>query len=390
VPERPELRPYRIEVPQAELDDLRDRLAATRWPRGHLDAGWERGVPLDYLRELVEYWRTEYDWRAAEARLNEIPQFITEIDGTPVHFLHARSPEPDATPLIITHGWPGSVAEFRSVVGPLTDPAAHGGDPADAFHVVIPSVPGFGLSGPTPEPGWHVARIAAAWAELMRRLGYDRYIPQGGDIGAWISMTLAGLDQEHVLGAHVNFLVTPPAEPAEIAGLDEVGQARMAQLGWFLSNRAAYMRLQATSPYTLSFALTDSPVGQLAWIVEKFQEWSDSTKTPEDAVSRDDLLTTVMLYWLTRTAGSAAAFYYEAADSLPTAPTPPPVPPPLPVPMGVAVFPRDSALPVRAFADRMLPNIVRWTEFDRGGHFAALEQPELLVEELRQFRRALG
>lgn len=384
------MRPFRIEVPQSDLDDLRDRLAATRWPSGLPEVGWERGVPLEYLRELADYWRTDYDWRAAEARLNEFPQFVTEIDGTNVHFLHVRSPEPDAVPVIITHGWPGSVAEFGSVIGPLTDPRAHGGDPRDAFHLVIPSVPGFGLSGPTSGPGWGIGRIAGAWAELMRRLGYDRYIPQGGDIGAWISLTLAGLDLPHVLGAHVNFLITaPPSDPSAFAGLGPVDLERLGLLKSFVDTGSAYMALQATRPHTLSYGLTDSPVGQLAWIVEKFREWSDSAKVPEDAVDRDQLLTNVMLYWLTGTAGSSAQLYYEMADTLPTAPTPPPEQPPLPVPLGVAVFPRDSALPVRKFADRAFPNIVRWSELDRGGHFAAMEEPDLFVAELREFRRAL-
>ncbi|MFE2758004.1 epoxide hydrolase family protein [Actinosynnema sp. NPDC059335] len=382
--------PFRIDVPQSDLDDLRDRLAATRWPSGLPDVGWDRGVPPGYLRELADYWRTGYDWRAAEARLNEFPQFVTEIDGTKVHFLHVRSPEPDAVPMIITHGWPGSVAEFQSVIGPLTDPRAHGGDPRDAFHLVIPSVPGFGLSGPTSGPGWGIGRIAAAWAELMRRLGYDRYIPQGGDIGAWISLTLAGTDLPHVLGAHVNFLITaPPADPSAFAGLGPVDLERLGLLKSFVDTGSAYMALQATRPHTLSYGLTDSPVGQLAWIVEKFREWSDSAKVPEDAVDRDQLLTNVMLYWLTGTAGSSAQLYCEMADTLPTSPTPPPEQPPLPVPLGVAVFPRDSALPVRSFADRAFPNIVRWSELDRGGHFAAMEEPDLFVAELREFRRAL-
>lgn len=384
------MEPFRIAFPEAELDDLRRRLAATRWPDERFDTGWERGVPAAYLKELAEYWRTDYDWRAAEARLNAFPQFIDEIDGARIHFLHVRSPEPDAVPLLISHGWPGSIAEFESVIGPLTDPRAHGGDPAEAFHVVIPSLPGFGLSGPVPEPGWDVPRIARAWAELMRRLGYDRYVPQGGDIGAWISLTLAAIDAGHVLGAHVNFLTTPPPDdPAAFAELDETGFERLGVLKSFLDNRSAYMRLQATSPRTVSYALTDSPVGQLAWIVEKVREWSGAAKVPEDAVDRDQLLTTVMLYWLTGTAASAADLYFEMAGALPTATPPPPAPPPSPVPLGVAVFPQDSVLPIRPFAERAFTNIVSWTEFDRGGHFAAMEQPELLVGDLRGFRRAL-
>jgi epoxide hydrolase len=384
------MRPFRIEIPQADLDDLQRRLASTRWPSELPGVGWDRGVPLDYLKELAEYWRTGYDWRAAEARLNEFPQFITEIDGTNVHFMHVRSPEPDAIPMILTHGWPGSVAEFPSVIGPLTDPRAHGGDPAQAFHLVVPSLPGFGFSGPTPEPGWNVFRIASAWAELMRRLGYDSYIPQGGDLGAWISLTLAGVDFGHVRGAHVNFLVTPPTgDPSDLAGLGESDLGRLGLLARFVNDGSGYMKIQSTRPQTLSYGLTDSPVGQLAWIVEKFFEWTDSTKAPEDAVDRDQMLTNVMIYWLTATAGSSAGFYFEIADILPTAATPPSPPPPLPVPLGVAVYPRDAALPIRQFADRQFPNIVHWREYDHGGHFAAMEQPDVFIDDLRAFARTL-
>ncbi len=384
------MRPFRIEIPDADLDELRRRLAATRWPAELPGNSWGRGVPLDYLKELAEYWRTSYDWRSAEAELNKYPQFITEIDGTDVHFLHVRSAEPDATPVILTHGWPGSIAEFTGIIGPLTDPRAHGGNPADAFHLVIPSIPGYGFSGPLREPGWDMVRIARAWAELMHRLGYDSYVPQGGDLGAWISLTLAGVDAAHIRGAHVNFLVTPPPEdPAEMAGLDESDLARLGLLARFVSDGSGYMRIQSTRPRTLSYGLTDSPVGQLAWVVEKFWEWTDSAKVPEDAVNRDQMLTNVMIYWLTATAGSAANLYYEVADLLPTAATPPGPQPPLPVPLGVAVYPQDAALPIRQFADLQFPNIVHWREYDRGGHFAAMEQPDVFVTDLRAFVRAL-
>lgn len=385
------MKPFHIQIPQADLDDLHRRLAATRWPTELPGGGWDRGVPLDYLKELAEYWRTGYDWRAAEAKLNSFPQFTTDIDGANVHFLHVRSPEPDAVPLLITHGWPGSVAEFLPVIGPLTDPRAHGGDPADAFHLVIPAIPGFGLSGPTSEPGWNVGRIAGAWAQLMHSLGYHRYIPQGGDVGAWITMTLAGLDAQHVLGAHVNFLFTPPPDdPSAVAGLSASDQNRLGLLAKFLAEGSGYMKLQATRPQTIAYALTDSPAGQLAWMVEKFWEWSDAAKVPEDAIDRDLLLTNVMFYWLTGTAGSSAQFYFENADLLPTAAVPPPPPPPLPVPLGVAVYPHDSAQPVRSFAEQAFPNIVQWHEFDRGGHFAAMEEPDLFVGDLREFSRTLA
>jgi pimeloyl-ACP methyl ester carboxylesterase len=386
-----QMKPFRIEIPQADLDDMDRRLAATRWPAELPGAAWERGVPVGYLRELAEYWRSSYDWRAAERMLNQFPQFMDEIDGISVHFLHVRSPEPGATPMILTHGWPGSFAEFTSVIEPLTDPRAHGGDPDTAFHLVVPSIPGFGFSGRPAEPGWDMVRIAAAWAELMRRLGYDSYVAQGGDLGAWISLTLAGVDLPHVRGAHVNFLVTPPPpDTAALAGLEPADLERLGLLGQFVNNGSGYMKIQSTRPQTLAYGLTDSPVGQLAWITEKFFEWTDSEKVPEDAVDRDQLLTNVMLYWLTASAGPAANLYYEIADFLPTAATPPAPPPPLPVPLGVAVYPGDAAKPIRRFADQGFPNIVQWREFDRGGHFAAMEQPALFVEDLRNFARALS
>jgi epoxide hydrolase len=384
------MKPFRIEIPQEQLDDLQRRIADTRWPSELPEVGWSRGVPLGYLKELAEYWRTGFDWRAAEARLNQYPQFTTEIDGAHVHFLHVRSPEPDARPLILTHGWPGSVAQFLDVIGPLTDPRTHGGDPADAFHLVIPSIPGYGFSGPTRERGWDLMRVAVAWAQLMDRLGYDRYVAQGGDFGSVISLMLGGVDHEHVAGVHVNFLPAAAAgDPAQLASLSEPDVTRLGRLRHFVSDQSGSMKLQSTRPQTVAYGLTDSPVGQLAWIIEKFKEWTDSDKVPEDAISRDDLLTNASIYWLTATAGSSAQMYYEDADLLPTAATPPAPSPPLPIPLGVAVFPQEIILPIRSLADQAFPNIVQWSEFDRGGHFAALEQPELFVEDVRSFVRKL-
>ncbi|HEY6791457.1 MAG TPA: epoxide hydrolase [Trebonia sp.] len=382
------MRTYRIEIPQSELDELRARVAATRWPPALADDGWDRGVPVAYLQGLAEYWATSYDWRAAEAMLNRYPQWVTEIDGTNVHFLHVRSPEPAARPLLISHGWPGSVAEFLDVIGPLTDPAAHGGDPADAFHVVIPTLPGFGFSGRA-EPGWNPHRIAGAWAELMQRLGYDRYIAQGGDAGAVISLDLGRVDPDHVAGVHVNMLMTfPSGDPAELADLNESDQARLARMAKFNDEQSAYWKLQQTRPQTLAYGLTDSPIGQLAWIVEKFKEWTDSDKTPEDAIDRDRLLTLVSIYWFTATAGTSATLYYEDAAELRKM-SAGIQPAPVRVPVGVAVFPADIFLPLRRLADRDLPNIVHWNEYDRGGHFAAMEEPDLFVADLRAFSRKL-
>ncbi|MDA0638549.1 epoxide hydrolase [Nonomuraea sp. MCN248] len=373
-----DITPFRIDIPQADLDDLRERLARTRWPDELDGAGWSYGVPVPYARALAEYWRTGFDWRAQEAALNAFPQFTTEIDGQNVHFLHVRSPEPDALPLLVTHGWPGSVVEFMNVLGPLTDPRAHGGDPADAFHVVAPSIPGFGFSGPTRERGWDLARVAAAWKELMRRLGHERYGTHGGDFGAAVSPEVGRLDPGRVVGVHVNGgLGFPSGDPAELEGLTEAEQARLARYGD--QDAVGYAMIQATRPQTLAYGLHDSPAGQLAWIAEKFKEWTDPARElPEDAVDRDQLLANISVYWLTGTAGSAARLYKESA---PTWGKPPE---PSALPHGVAVFPGDPG--IRRFAERE-HKIVHWSEFDRGGHFAAMEAPDLLVGDVRAFFR---
>jgi microsomal epoxide hydrolase len=384
------MRPFRINIPQADLDDLNRRIAATRWPGELPGNGWERGVPAGYLRELADYWRTGFDWRAAEERLNRYPQFITEIDGVDVHFLHAVSPVPTATPLILTHGWPGSFTEFIDLIGPLTDPAAHGGNPADAFHVVVPSIPGYGFSGRPAEAGWDTDRIGRAWAELMRRLGYDRYVAQGGDWGMPISLKLALADPEHVAGVHLNmYAAFPPQDPAAFENLDEADRKRLEFTEWFEQDGSGWRKLQSTRPTTIAYALTDSPVGQLAWIVEKFREWSQATKAPEDAIDRDQMLTIVTIYWLTAAAGSSAQLYYESShldsDFMRTWAGPWQ----LAMPVGVASFPSDAVRPVRKFAEHTLPTLSRWTEFDRGGHFAAMEEPELFVGDVRAFAAEL-
>jgi len=374
-----EISPYRIDIPQAALDDLRDRLGRTRWPDELPGVGWDLGVPLDYLKDLAGYWATTYDWRGQEKALNEFAQFTTVIDGQNVHFLHVRSPEPDALPLLITHGWPGSIAEFLDIIGPLADPAAHGGDPGDAFHVIAPSIPGFGFSGPTHETGWNTVRVARAWAELMRRLGYERYGAQGGDTGALVSPELGRIDPEHLAGIHVNNLLTFPS--GQLDDLSDADQGRLKLMQRWQEEMAGYASIQSTRPQTLAYALTDSPAGQLAWIVEKFKEWTDpAARLPEDAVDRDRLLTDVSIYWLTATAGSSARLYYEGARSWgqPEEPSA--------VPTGVAVFPMD--ITIRSIAEAQ-HNIVHWTEFDRGGHFAAMEAPGLLIADIREFFRTL-
>jgi pimeloyl-ACP methyl ester carboxylesterase len=382
-----QIRPFTLDTPQAELDDLRDRLGRVRWPDELPGAEWSRGVPVSYLRELAEYWRDEYDWRAHEARLNALDQYVTEIDGQTLHFLHVRSPEPDALPLVLTHGWPGSIVEFLDVIGPLTDPVAHGGDAAEAFHLVIPSLPGFGLSGPVSEEGWTEERIARAFAELMARLGYERYGAQGGDVGAGVSPALGRVAPDRVVGVHVNaatvgFMPFPPLADDELASLSDLERDRVARIEQFMADGFGYAQIQSTRPGTLAFGLTDSPVGQLAWIVEKFKAWSNpSSALPETAIDRDQMLTNVMLYWLTRTAGSSANLYYEGAHSGHWGPAEPSG-----VPTGVAAFAEDIA--IRRYAEAG-HNVVHWSDFDEGGHFAALEVPNLLVADVRTFFRSL-
>jgi pimeloyl-ACP methyl ester carboxylesterase len=379
-----DIRPFRIDIPEDYLDDLYRRLDQTRWPDELPGVGWAYGVPRDYLTELVRYWQRRYDWRAAEARLNQWPQFTTTIDGASIHFAHIRSPEARATPLMITHGWPGSIVEFTHIAGPLTDPRAHGGDPSDAFHLVLPSIPGFGFSGPTREAGWDFSRIAAAFAELMSRLGYQRYGVQGGDWGAEISRELGRTHPREVIGVHLNLLpgsaATTEPGPADLAALNPAERDRTLA-SWrrtqqWNRDRSGYAALQVSRPQTLAYALTDSPVGQLAWIAEKFREWSD----PDSVIDRDLLLTNVMVYWLSATAGSSARIYYERAHADYTG-TPPR---PSTTPTALAVFPHDNFIPLRQIAERT-NTIMRWTEFDRGGHFAALEAPDLLIADIRAF-----
>jgi pimeloyl-ACP methyl ester carboxylesterase len=378
-----DVQPFEVSIPQERLDDLRERLARTRWPSEMPGVGWDRGVPLAYLQELAEHWRTSYDWRKHEAELNEHPQFTTTVDGQNIHFLHVRSAEPDAFPLILSHGWPGSVVEFLDVIGPLADPKAHGGDAADAFHLVIPSLPGFGFSGPTREPGWDSNRIARAFAGLMSRLGYDRYGAQGGDFGAFISPDLGRVDADHVAGVHVNaatmgFIPFGDVDEATLAEFTDAEKTRFERMNRYLTEGNAYFQIQGTRPQTLAYGLTDSPAGQLAWIVEKFKEWTHpSAELPEKAIDRNRMLTNVMLYWLTATGASSAQLYYESMH-MSNRPTP------STVPTGVAVFAED--IPIRRYAEQG-NNIEHWSEFDRGGHFAAMEAPDLLVGDVRRFFR---
>jgi epoxide hydrolase len=367
------IRPFTIETPQAELDDLRRRLADANWPDELPGVGWDYGVPMGFVRGLADRWATSYDWRTWEARLNAYPQFTTTIDGQNIHFLHVRSPEADAFPLILTHGWPGSVVEYLDVIDALCDPRSHGGDGVDAFDLVIPSLPGFGFSGPTHERGWSRYRTAAAWAELMRRLGYERYGAVGNDAGSMISPELGRIDPDRVAGVHVTQIFSfPSGDPSEMAAdLTDEEQRELGTLQWFMENKISFNQLMSQQPQTLAYALLDSPAGLLAWQAQLFDEEMDP----------DFVLANVTLYWLTGTAGSAARMYYEDAHATP--PTEPTT-----APTAVAAFAGDFS-GIRRFADRDHRNIVRWTTFDHGGHFAASKVPDLLVGDVRAFFRDL-
>jgi pimeloyl-ACP methyl ester carboxylesterase len=367
--------PFRVEVLDAELVDLRERLERTRWPEREPVDDWSQGVPLAYVQDLCDYWAHGYDWRTTEARLNALPQFRTEIDGLGIHFIHVRSPRPDALPLVLTHGWPGSIVEFLKVIEPLSDD----------FHVVCPSLPGYGFSDKPAQPGWGIERIARAWIELMARLGYERYGAQGSDWGTSISTRIAQQDPDHVVGIHLTPPLAPP-DPATFDDLTEPERAALAAIEHSAEWDSGYSRMHATRPQTIGYSLTDSPAGLCAWIVEKFWAWTDCDGHPENALTRDEMLDDIMLYWLPRTGASSARLYREsiaqvnewisgtARDTVT-------------VPTGCSIFPKELQRPSRRWAERRFVDIRHWGEPDRGGHFAAFEQPELFVDEVRAFFR---
>ena len=372
-----DVEPFEVQIADDAIADLRERLARTRWPERETVDDWSQGVPLAYVQDLCAYWADGYDFGLA-GRVNAFPQFRTTLDGLGIHFLHVQSPEPDALPLVLTHGWPGSVVEFLDVLGPLADPRAHGGDPADAFHVVAPSLPGYGWSDKPTEPGWSVERIARAWDDLMGVLGYDRYGAQGGDWGASVTTDLARQRPEGLVGIHVNMPVVGPDRdtladltPAEQRTLDDLADHRDHGMG--------YSAQQSTRPQTLGYALTDSPAGQCAWIAEKFWAWTDNDGRPEGAVARDALLDDISVYWFTATAASSARLYWESFTRRSNEA--------VAVPSGISIFPREIFRPSRRWAERRYTDLRWYEELDRGGHFAALEQPAAFVEQVRGFFR---
>lgn len=372
-----EISPFRAEVPDEVLTDLRRRIAGTRWPHQIEGTGWSRGADRSYLQELARYWHDDFDWRSVEATMNAWSQFTTVVDGQRLHFVHVSSPEPSATPLLLLHGWPSSPLEFAKIIGPLTDPVAHGGDAADAFEVVVPTLPGFGFSGPTTEAGWHTARIADALAELMTRLGHDRFSIHGGDFGSVVASQVALRHSARLAALHVTFVITAGLLPEDGEPTEEEAQLAAAQQHQDMVE-GGYFAMQASKPQTLAYSLTDSPVGQAAWIVEKLTSWVDHDGDLESVLTKDEILAMVTLPWVTGTAGSSAQLYFESAVAGLLGPTAERIE----TPTSVAIFPKELYRASRRVASRHY-NVVRWSPQERGGHFAALEQPEALVADIR-------
>jgi pimeloyl-ACP methyl ester carboxylesterase len=373
-----EIVPLHLDVPQNLLDDLRERLARTRWPERETDAS--QGVPLVMAREVCAYWEQKYDWRRCEAMLNRLGQFRTSIDGLGIHFLHVRSAEPGAMPLLLTHGWPGSVIEFHKVIGPLTDPVRHGGRSENAFHVIAPSLPGYGFSDRPAQAGWKLERIAQAWITLMRRLGYGHFVAQGGDWGSGVTNAIATIAPPELRAIHLNLVLANP-DPADMADLTAGEQASLAALKRYRKDGNAYAKQQMTRPQTLGYGLTDSPAGQAMWIYEKFMEWADCNGDPRRVLSLDEMLDNIMLYWLPGNAASSARLYWESFRQFAANP--------VDVPVGCSIFPRENFRPSRRWVERKFTNLIHWRELDKGGHFAAFEQPELFVNELRDAFRSV-
>jgi len=367
-----EIRPFKIAVADADLEDLRRRLKATRWPEKEVVDDWSQGAPLAYVREVCAYWADTFDWRAWEAKLNGWPQFVTEIDGVDIHFFHIRSAHANARPLVITHGWPGSQIEFHKIIDALVNPTAHGGTEADAFHVVAPSLPGYGFSGKPTKPGWGIEKIADTWATLMARLGYERYFAQGGDWGSAVTGCIGGQDPEHCAGIHINLI---SARPTSMTDLTPPEQSALAAFKHYQDWDSGYSKQQSTRPQTIAYGLADSPAGQCAWILEKFWAWTDNDGHPEDVLSRDEMLADISIYWLTNSAASSARLYWQSFGSMRGGK--------VNIPMGGAIYPKEIMRSSQRWAEARFQNIVHWSEQPKGGHFAAFEQPEAFVADLR-------
>lgn len=374
------VRPFTVSIPDSEIEDLKQRLAKTRWPDPETVPDWSQGVRVQNAKSLINYWQREYDWRRFESALNRFPQYLTTIDGLDIHFIHVKSRNADAMPLILTHGWPGSIVEFLKLIGPLTDPVAFGGTVEDSFDVVVPSLPGFGFTEKPTRTGWTVSRVARAWVELMRRLGYQRWAAQGGDWGAVVTTALGAMQPEGLLGIHLNTQYVFPAEIPDELSPEERYAVQTARL--YAGDLGGSSHLQATKPETVGFALADSPAGQAAWIYEKFQSKTDNQGLAEDVLSVDDMLDVISLYWFTNSAASSARIYWENKSTSLTGPK-------LTLPVAVTVFPRDIPRPPRSWIEDTYSNLIHYRAVDKGGHFAALEQPDILVDEIRTGLRSL-
>jgi len=376
--------PFSVSISDGEIADLRRRLAATRWPDAETTGDWNQGIPLAYMKDVCAYWAEGYDMQRVASRLNALPQFKTGIDGLGIHFLHVRSPHPDALPLVMTHGWPGSVIEFLKVIEPLTDPVRHGGNASDAFHVVCPALPGYGFSDKPGKNGWTAERIGRAWGVLMARLGYPRYVAQGGDWGAMVTTSIAQTETRDCRGIHVNMPIVAP-DMDTLNDLTEREQSALAGMQHYSEHDSGYSKQQSTRPQTLGYGLADSPAGQAAWILEKFWAWTDcgegADKHPENILSRDELLDNVMMYWLTNSAASSARLYWESFGT--------PNMDPIEIPVGASIFPKEIFRSSRRWAEKRFHQLVYWNELDRGGHFAAFEQPGLFVNEVRSCFRTV-
>ncbi len=370
------IRPFRFDVPQSELDELKRRLAATRWPERETPTDWSQGIPLAYMQEVCTYWRTQYDWRRCEAALNAQPQWITEIDGLDIQFMHVRSPHAQAMPMVMTHGWPGSIIEFMKVIGPLTCPEEHGGSASDAFHVVCPTLPGFGYSGKPTAPGWGIERIGRAWGQLMARLGYERWVAQGGDWGSAVTAAIAVSEPPNCIAMHTNMPILSPSA-AVMENLTDEEKDGIAGGQHYWDWDSGYSKEQSTRPQTLGYGLVDSPAAQAAWIIEKFWAWTDCNGHPENAHTRDELLDNVMMYWLPAAGASAARIYWESFKILTQQQIP------IDIPAGVSIYPREIFRSSRRWAEDRFSKLVHWNKLDKGGHFAAFEQPVLFVNEIR-------
>ena len=377
------IQPFSLDIPAADIADLKNRLAGARWPEAETVEDWSQGLPLVYHREFCHYWGNEYDWYQTQERLNHHDQFITDIDGLDIHFLHIRSSHENAMPLIITHGWPGSIIEFHKILEPLTEPTRHGGSAEDAFHLVCPSLPGYGFSGKPKTTGWGVEKIAAAWDTLMLRIGYDSYVAQGGDWGSAVTTTIGMQDKGHCIGIHVN-MPNAGATRAARENPDDADKAALAGAAFYQQWDSGYSKQQSTRPQTLGYGLADSPVGQSAWILEKFYQWTDCKGHPENVLTRDEIIDNIMFYWLTNSGASSARLYWESfgtafsgADNTVKLPT------------GISSYPKEIIRTPRSWAEQRYTNIQYWNDLDRGGHFAAFEQPELFVQEMRNWLKTV-